>query len=140
MSGAAVPERRREAASLISNQVVSICKRYLGRGPTKARTIIRGDVVVCVLEDALTRAERALAADGKAETVLHLRREIQDTMQKDLVAAVEDALGRTVVAFMSANHVEPDCMAEIFMLDAEVTEELAGEAGAPLLSAVPDGA
>jgi hypothetical protein len=38
-------------------------------------------------------------------------------MRADLVAAVERLTASTVRAFMSANHIEPDTAAEIFLLD-----------------------
>ena len=37
-------------------------------------------------------------------------------MRADLVTAVEGLTGRSVAAFMSANHIEPDLAAEIFVL------------------------
>ncbi|CAN5604091.1 hypothetical protein BH20ACT19_BH20ACT19_00870 [soil metagenome] len=37
-------------------------------------------------------------------------------MRNSLSAAVEDVLGRKVIAFMSANHIDPDLAAEIFLL------------------------
>jgi uncharacterized protein YbcI len=40
-------------------------------------------------------------------------------MQSDMVAAVEEATGRSVIAFMSDNHVEPDLACEIFVLAPE---------------------
>jgi hypothetical protein len=34
----------------------------------------------------------------------------------DCIAVVEDLTGRTVIAFMSANHIDPDLAAETFVL------------------------
>jgi hypothetical protein len=48
------------------------------------------------------------------------------TMRDDLVAIVERCTGRTVAAFMSANHFNPDLAAEIFVLES-VTEEPTGK-------------
>ena len=117
MSEAAAPDRRGEASSRISTRVVAIFKDYLGRGPTRARTIIRDNLVVCLLEDSLTRAERSLALDGRDATVRELRREFQEVMESDLRAAVEEILGRRVIAFLSANHTDPDYLAEVFVLE-----------------------
>jgi uncharacterized protein YbcI len=38
-------------------------------------------------------------------------------MRDDLVAIVERQLGRTVVAFMSQNHIDPDLAVEVFVLE-----------------------
>jgi uncharacterized protein YbcI len=103
-------------AAQISRAIVGIWHEYTGRGPTKARTTITEDLIVVVLADTLLKAERNLARDGRAEQVLSMRRAFQDTMREDLVAAVEAIAGRTVLAFMSHNHVDPDLAAELFVL------------------------
>lgn len=101
----------------ISNAMVSLLHRYTGRGPTRARTTIDNDIVVCVLGATLTKGEQSLVQDGKAEVVLHSRRAFQDTMQADAITAVEELSGRTVVAFMSNNHIDPDLAVEVFILE-----------------------
>jgi uncharacterized protein YbcI len=93
---------------------------YTGRGPTRARTTIDGDLVVVILQDGQTKAERALVSAGSGDVVLRLRRAFQDTMSGELTEAVERLTHGTVRAFMSANHNDPDAAAEIFMMDADV--------------------
>ena len=41
-------------------------------------------------------------------------------MRPSLIEAVEGVTDRTVVSFMSANEIEPDAAAEIFVLDRAV--------------------
>jgi uncharacterized protein YbcI len=106
-------------AAAISTAVVHVFSEYTGRGPTRARTTIDGEVVVVVLHDGMTKAERSLVEAGKAEEVLHLRRSFQETMRTDLVAAVERLTASNVKVFMSANHIAPDTAAEIFLLDGK---------------------
>ncbi len=108
----------------ISNAMVSLLHRYTGRGPTRARTTIDNDIVVCVLGATLTKGEQSLVQDGKAEVVLHSRRAFQDTMQADAIAAVEELSGRTVVAFMSNNHIDPDLAVEVFILEPIASDGL----------------
>jgi uncharacterized protein YbcI len=103
--------------SAISNAAVRIMSEYTGRGPTKARTSIRDDVVLIVMQDTLTKADRTLLAAGQAGFVMETRHRFQMTMRDDLVAAVEMLLQRKVIAFMSANHPNPDMAAEIFVLE-----------------------
>jgi uncharacterized protein YbcI len=100
----------------ISNAVVQIMAEYTGRGPTKARTSIRDDVIVVLMQDTLTKAERSLLKAGHEEFVLETRHRFQTTMRDDLVAAVERLSQRRVIAFMSTNHAEPDMAVEIFAL------------------------
>jgi uncharacterized protein YbcI len=70
-----------------------------------------------VLADTLSQGERRLAANGKADHVLRTRHEFQLVMRDELVALVEEALGRKVIAFMSDNHIDPDMAVEIFILE-----------------------
>jgi uncharacterized protein YbcI len=72
----------------------------------------------------MTKAERTFATSGQQEFVLRIRHAMQNTMEKDLSAAVEELTNRKVVAFMSSNHVEPDIAAELFVLDEPVSEPI----------------
>jgi uncharacterized protein YbcI len=103
----------------ISQTVVRLMAEAAGRGPTKARTTIDRDVIVVVLQNTLTSGERYLANSDRAEQVLEMRRAYQDAMSADCIASIEDLTGRTVSAFMSANHIDPDVAAEVFILKPE---------------------
>ena len=109
-----------ERAAAISNLVVKLVNEYTGRGPTKARTYIAEDLVTVVLQDSLTKGERSLVRDGRADLVLRVRLAFQGTMREDLIAGVEGLTGRKVRAFLSANHMEPDVAIESFLLDGAV--------------------
>jgi uncharacterized protein YbcI len=106
-----------QLGAAISNAVVRTLAEYTGRGPTKARTTIRDNVVLVVLQDTLTKGERALVRNGREEKVIDLRGEFQAAMRGELEAAVERLTGRRVTAFMSSNHIDPDLAAELFVLD-----------------------
>jgi uncharacterized protein YbcI len=101
----------------INNGAVRVVREYTGRGPTQARSVIGRDSVTVLLADTLTPAERRLAEGGKGDHVLQTRDEFQRLMRDDLVKVVEDALDRKVIAFMSANHIDPDYGVEVFVLE-----------------------
>jgi uncharacterized protein YbcI len=103
----------------ISEAVVRLVAGSTGRGPTKARTTIDRDLIVVMLQNSLTTGERYLADNDRAEQVLATRRAYQDVMRTECVAAIEDLTDRTVIAFMSANHIDPDLAAEVFVLKPE---------------------
>jgi hypothetical protein len=48
----------------ISNAVVGFLRDYTGRGPMKARTSIRENVVLVMLEQTLTKGEQVLVRKG----------------------------------------------------------------------------
>ncbi|MFN8132848.1 MAG: Na-translocating system protein MpsC family protein [Solirubrobacteraceae bacterium] len=100
----------------ISSSMVSVVARHTGRGPTKARTTLGDDLVVCVMGATLTPGERTLAENGHDEVVLDGRRAYQSTMAAAAIEAVERLTSRTVAAFMSCNHIDPDLAAEVFVL------------------------
>jgi uncharacterized protein YbcI len=106
-----------QLSAAISNSVVQCTREYTGRGATKARTTIGNDMIVTRMEDTLTKGERSLADNGKSDMVSEIRRCFQMTMRDDLVARVEALTGRKVIAFMSANHIEPDMGVEVFVLE-----------------------
>ncbi len=124
-------QRAGQLSAAISNAIVHLHREYLGRGPTKARTSIRDDTIVVLMTDTLTKAEHSLVADGKADEVLSTRHSLQGTMRNDMVSAVERLTGRTVMAFMSTNHIEPDLACEILILEPQAEPPvLAAIAGA----------
>jgi uncharacterized protein YbcI len=107
----------------ISNAVVRLMSEYTGRGATKARTHLHDDLVTVVLRDTLTKGEISLVSDGKGDLVLQMRHAYQATMREDLVAAVEMLTGRTVTAFLSANHIDPDIAIESFVLEPRPVDD-----------------
>jgi uncharacterized protein YbcI len=112
-----------QLSAAISNALVRIQREYIGRGPTKARASFRDDMIVTVMEDTLTKAERSLVADGRGEEVIQTRRIFQHTMRADIIAAIEELTGRKVIAFMSDTHINPDLACEVIMLEPNPAAE-----------------
>lgn len=110
----------------LADACVRIHNQYLGRGPSKAQAFFRDRVVVVVMEETLTKAERSLAESGRTDHVMTMRREFQSTMEEDLNRVVEDLTGCRVVAFMSDSHLDPDIAGELFILDRPVPGEPTG--------------
>jgi uncharacterized protein YbcI len=101
----------------ISNAVVRLLREYTGRGPTKSRTTIRDNVVLVMLEQTLTKGEESLVSKGRVDKVIEIRHEFQEAMREESIAKVGELTGRKVTAMLSANHVNPDIGAEIFVLN-----------------------
>ena len=92
----------------------------LGRGPTRGRAFHDENIVVVVLQDLLITAERRLVEAGGTDAVLHSRRAFQDVLRPYLRSTIERPTGFKLVAFMSANHIDPDLAADLFILDRRV--------------------
>jgi len=102
----------------ISTAIVKLMRDYTGRGPMKARTTIRDNVVLVMLEQTLTKGEQVLVHKGRGENVLGLRHEFQEAMREESSEKIAQLTGREVIAMMSANHLDPDLAAEIYVLDS----------------------
>src|SRR3954465_15745773 len=87
----------------ISNEMVRLYKEQFGRGPTKARTNWAGpDIVMTVLEDMLTPAERNLVKMGEHQRLRDLRIFFQYASVPEFCEPVERLTGRKVRAFHSS--------------------------------------
>lgn len=103
----------------ISRAVVRLHKEVSGRGPTKARTYISDDVVVCVLRGGLTTPDRTLLKHGKADMVVRQRQALAEALRRPLIDTVERLVGRRVIGFTSG--LQPDCeiSTEVFLLEPD---------------------
>lgn len=107
-----------EISAQISTGAVQLLSEYTGRGPTKAHTILNKDSVTIILRNLLTKGERSLVAADKGDEVLRSRYAYQQVMRVDLSELVERAVDRKVIAFLSANHLDPDVAVEFFLLES----------------------
>jgi uncharacterized protein YbcI len=104
-------------AAAISDGLVHLHKEYYGKGPTKTKTYLVNDTVVCMLQGGFTVVERTLIDEGRAEAVHDVRRVFQGTMKARFTEVVEVATGRKVIAYMSQVHSDPDLALEVFVLE-----------------------
>ena len=111
-----------EMRATISNEIVRLQAEYYGKGPTRAKTYIVEDLVVVVLEESFTRAEKTLAERGEKDAIEHIRRRFQQQMADDFTSVVEQATGRKVRVFLSETNVKQDVSVETFLLADERTD------------------
>jgi uncharacterized protein YbcI len=116
-----------ETRAKISKEIVRLQSEYYGKGPTKAKTYIVDDLVVVVLEESFTRAEKTLAERGEREAIQHIRRRFQQQMADSFTSIVEQATGRRVRAFLSETDIDQDVSVETFLLADERTDMTAFE-------------
>ena len=112
-----------ETRATISREIVPSCRaEYYGKGPTKAKTYLLDDIVVVVLEESFTRAEKTLAVRGERDAIQHIRRRFQQQMADSFTSVIEQATGRTVRAFVSDTDINQDVSVETFLLAGERTD------------------
>jgi uncharacterized protein YbcI len=103
--------------SAISQAIVRIHAEHYGKGATQAKTYVWDNLVVTVLRDVLTTAERTLVEVGRADTVREVRGTFQDTMEQTFRSAVERLTGRRVHSFMSQVDPRNGLGVEVFVLE-----------------------
>jgi uncharacterized protein YbcI len=111
--------------SAISQAIVRIHAEHYGKGATQAKTYAWDNLVVCVLRDVLTTAERTLVELDRVEAVRELRTTFQFTMEGTFRSAIERLTGRKVRSFMS--QVDP---VQGYGVETFVLEPLDGANGA----------
>lgn len=62
--------------------------------------------------------------------MLEIRHEFQEAMREKSSAAIAALTGREVVAMLSANHLDPDLGAEIYVLDGPPVPQATGPVSA----------
>jgi uncharacterized protein YbcI len=103
--------------SAVSQAIVRIHAEHYGKGATQAKTYAWDNLLVTVLRDVLTVAERTLVDVGRSDTVRDVRTTFQFTMQETFCAAVERLTGRRVHSFMSQVDPQTGLGVEVFVLE-----------------------
>lgn len=119
MQGPAAPLAAGPLNAAIANDVGRIVAAHTGRGATRSRAFVEQDVVVCLLEDGVTKMERTLVAAGRDELVRRARDAVQRAMEAELVAAVERLTKRSVLTFLSGSSTLGEVSVEVFVLVPE---------------------
>lgn len=121
MFGSQSPLEGRALTEAISAEIVVLYSSFYGHARTSAKTYINDDVVVCILENVLSKSEDALLARGAADRVIDERVAFQTETKDDFTEAVERLTGRAVVGFLSANQTSPGIASELFFLEPHAT-------------------
>lgn len=103
--------------SAISQAIVQIHAEHYGKGATQAKTYAWDNLVVTVLRDVLTVAERTLVDVDRADTVREMRMTFQFSLENKFRAAVERLTGRRVHSFMSQVDPAGGLGVEVFVLE-----------------------
>jgi uncharacterized protein YbcI len=103
--------------SAISQAIVRIHADAYGKGATQAKTYVWDNLVVCVLRDVLTVAERTLIDVNRADTVRDVRTTFQYSLEQSFRASIERLTGRRVLSFMSQVDPVNGLGVEVFVLE-----------------------
>jgi uncharacterized protein YbcI len=110
---------RGQLAAAISNAIVGIHSKHYGKGPTKAKTYLIDDMVVCVMQDIFTTVERTLIDNDQGDLVREVRTKFQYALRHEFTDALREITGRNPRSFMSQIDCDADMAIEFFLLGSE---------------------
>jgi uncharacterized protein YbcI len=103
--------------------MVSLMKRYYGKGPSAAKALLRDEYVVVLMEGGLTRNEETLLEGGRQEDIRSFRLAFQQSVQEQATQSIAQATGRQVLTYHSQVMFDPFRAVEIFVLDGPPTTD-----------------
>lgn len=122
-----MPTEASQLETRIADQIGLLQADYYGVAPKKARAyMIPGELVVVVLRETFTPAEKLLIAHGDAEAIQHSRRRFQQLSREDFISVVEQATGERVESFLSETNLETEVAVETFLLAGKDRTEMKG--------------
>jgi len=110
----------------LTRALVSLWTQYAGTPPTNARTDVRGNVLTCVLADAVGDFDRSAAALQAGDTVRGVGKRGVGKLspmayKREAVAAVVRLTGQRVASFVSSHDRDTDVATEIFTLEPSLS-------------------
>jgi uncharacterized protein YbcI len=101
----------------VTNAVVQLHRSHYGKGPTRSKSYLVDDVLICVMSDVFTTVERTLIDNDEAASVRETRLAFQDAMADHFIEAVERIMGRRVLGFTSQVVTDEDIAIDMFVLE-----------------------
>jgi hypothetical protein len=111
----------------VTRSLTALWTRYAGTAPTNGRTEIRGNVVTCVLADAVGDFNKSMIAPQTLDTVRGAGKLTPAEYKREAVAAVVRVTRQRVTSFVSSHDRNTDVATEVFTLEPSLRR------GAPAL-------
>jgi hypothetical protein len=105
----------------LTESLSSLWTRYAGKRPSNGRTEIRGNVVTCVLADAVGDFNKSTIAPQAGDTVRGVGKLTPAAYKRDAVAAVVRVTRQRVASFLSSHDRDTDVATEIFTLEPSLS-------------------
>jgi uncharacterized protein YbcI len=110
---------RTSTEAAIAERLTGLFEEYVGRRPDRASSYVEEDLVLVILENALTKGEQVLADDDRPALVQEMRRTFVSTMRDRFREVVEHETGRRVQAMLGDQSVLPDFALAAFILEPD---------------------
>ena len=101
----------------LTGALVSLWTQYAGKPPNRAQTEIRGNVVTCVLVDAVGDYNRSMIVPQTGDTVRGVGKLTPAAYKRDATAAVVRLTRQRVTSLVSSHDRDTDVATEVFTLE-----------------------
>ncbi len=101
----------------LTKALVSLWTEYAGKPPTNARTEIRGNIVTCVLVDAVGDYNTSMIVPQTQDTARAAGNLTPVSYRRDAIAAVVRLTRQRVASFVSSHDRDTDVATEVFTLE-----------------------
>jgi uncharacterized protein YbcI len=101
----------------ISREIVHTQKVAFGKGPTHSKAYMFDDMLLVVMRDGLTPAEKTMLEFGQADLVRNFRQQFENEMTSRLIGVIERLTERKVLTYQSQVMFDPDVIVEMFVFD-----------------------
>ena len=109
----------------VTTALVRLHRDRYGKGPTRSKSYLVDDLLVCVMRDVFSPLETTLIEAGESERVRGARLAVRDASQELWSEAVERVVGRRVVGHSGQVLTDLGMAVEVFVL---APEEVSSEA------------
>jgi uncharacterized protein YbcI len=107
----------------LSSSMASMQKTAFGKGPISTRSYLFDDMLLIVMRDGLTVAEKTMLDFGQHDLVRNFRQQFENDMTKRIVGMIEELTQRKVLTYQSQIMFDPDVVVEMFIFDRSLTGE-----------------
>jgi uncharacterized protein YbcI len=114
-------ERVQPRLRRISSRMASIQKTAWGKGPISTRSYLFDDMLLIVMRDGLTVAEKTMLDFGQADLVRNFRQQFENDMTERIVGMIEELTERKVLTYQSQIMFNPHVVVEMFVFDGSTT-------------------
>jgi uncharacterized protein YbcI len=116
-------ERRQLLLTQLSSSMARMQKAAFGKGPVSTRSYLFDDMLLIVMRDGLTVAEKTMLDFDRADLVRNFRQQFENDMTARIVGMIEELTERKVLTYQSQIMFNPDVVVEMFVFDQSLTGE-----------------
>jgi uncharacterized protein YbcI len=117
--------RERSLLSRLSTSMAAMQKAAFGKGPVSTKSYMFDDMLLIVMREGLTQAERTMLEFGRQDLVREFRQQFENEMTKRIVDMIEESTERKVLTYQSQVMFDPDVVVEMFVFDTSMQTHFA---------------